>query len=73
VRLLEKLMNVAEVVQLGDYRPTDAAEGAFQDLAARIAVQTAHFEALVERDLPALNAAIASAGFGAIMLPVTST
>jgi photosystem II stability/assembly factor-like uncharacterized protein len=73
VRLLEKLMNVAEVVQLGDYRPTDAAEGAFQDLAARIAVQTAHFEALVERDLPALNAAIASAGFGAIMLPATST
>jgi hypothetical protein len=48
VRLLEKLMNVAEVVQLGDYRPTDAAEGAFQDLAARIAVQTAHFEALVD-------------------------
>jgi len=73
VRLLEKLMSLAEVVQLGDYRPTDAAEAAFQDLATRIAFQTAHFEALIESDLPALNAAIAGAGFGAIMLPVPST
>jgi hypothetical protein len=73
VRLLEKLTSLAEVVQLGDYRPTDAAEAAFQDLATRIDVQKAHFEALIESDLSALNAAIAGAGFGAIMLPATPT
>lgn len=68
VRLLEKLVNVALVVQLGDYRPTDAAEAVFRDLSTRINAQRAHFDALLESDLPALNAAIAERGFGAVAL-----
>lgn len=68
VRLLEKLVNLAPVVQLGDYRPTNAAEAAFHDLSARINAQRAHFDTLLESDLPALNAAIAERGFGAVTL-----
>ncbi|NWG22246.1 MAG: glycosyl hydrolase [Chloroflexi bacterium] len=66
VRLLEKLHSVAAVVELGDYRPTDAAEASYQDIAGRIGVQTARFDALLASDLPALNAAIAAAGFAAV-------
>ncbi len=68
VRLLEKLVNLTEVVQLGDYRPTDAAEAVFQDLSSRIADQIARFDVLIESDLPSLNAAIAERGFGSVAL-----
>lgn len=72
VRLLEKLNSVAAVVELGDYRPTDAAEASYQDIAARIGVQTARFDALLASDLPALNAAIAAAGFAAVTVSGTT-
>lgn len=68
VRLLDKLESVAAAAALGDYRPTDAAEAAFQDIAARIKAQTTRFETLIEAELPAFNAVVAEAGFAAVTL-----
>ena len=67
VRLLQKLVALVEVVELGDYRPTDAAYAVFDDLSARIDAQLTRLTQLLETDLPALNRQIAEAGVGAIM------
>jgi hypothetical protein len=67
VRLYEKLSSLIPVVQLGDYRPTDAAEAVFQDLSARIDEQIARLDRLVSEDLAALNAQIRSANLDPIL------
>ncbi len=67
VRLFEKLSSLIPVVQLGDYRPTDAAEAVFQDLSARIDEQIARLDRLVSEDLAALNAQIRSANLDPIL------
>jgi hypothetical protein len=54
-RLLEKLSALAPAVQLGDYRPTDAAEAVFADYTARIDSQFAAFDALLAADLKDFN------------------
>jgi hypothetical protein len=65
--LWEKLAGLPAAVQLGDYRPTDAAEAVFADLKARIDPQVKAFESLVAKDVPALNAKIADAKLGAVV------
>jgi hypothetical protein len=66
-RLWEKLAGLPAVVALGDYRPTDAAGSAFEDLKARIDPQIARFEALVTEDVSALNATMAAIELGAVL------
>jgi photosystem II stability/assembly factor-like uncharacterized protein len=66
VRLLEKINSLISVVELGDYRPTDASAEAFAHLSGKIDEQLDHFDTLLAEELPQLNAAIASAGFGAV-------
>ena len=68
-RLWEKLAGLPAVVALGDYRPTDAAEAVYADLKARIDPQIEAFETLVADDLPALNAKVAKAKHGAVLVP----
>ena len=67
MRLLEKLAGLTAVVELGDYRPTDAAEAVFTDLQARIEEQIGRFEAVAGDELAAFNAAVAKAKLGAVV------
>ena len=67
-RLFEKLGGLPEAVQMGDYRPTDAAEEAFVDMTARIETVIADFDKLVDGEIADLNAAA-----GAAAVPVTIT
>ncbi len=66
-RLWEKLTGLPAAVQLGNYRPTDAAEAVFADLKERIDPQVAAFDALVTDEVPALNAKVADAELGALV------
>ena len=67
VRLLDKLIELAPVVELGDYRPTDAACAVFAHLSDKLEAQVTRFNQLVESDLAALNRLIAEAQLGAIL------
>jgi hypothetical protein len=67
VRLLGKITALPPVIELGDYKPTAAAEAVYADMSGRIAGQIARYEALVTDDLPGLNAAIAALGTGALV------
>ncbi len=67
VRLWQKLAELPAVVALGDYRPTDAAEAVFADLAARIDARIAEFDGLVATELSAFNQAVAAADLGAVV------
>ena len=55
-----------EAVQMGDYRPTDAAEEAFGDMTGRIEAVIADFDKLVDGELADLNTAARAAS-----IPVT--
>ncbi len=68
VRLLEKLSSLIPVVQLGDYRPTDAAETVFNDLTARIEEQLGRLDRLIAEDLAALNAQIRAANLDPVLV-----
>jgi len=59
-RLLEKLTALPAAVQLGDYRPTDAAEAVFVDYTARIDAKIAELDAVLDRPLTHFNALAAS-------------
>ena len=65
IRLFEKLAGLPDVIQMGDYRPTDAAEAVFADLTARIEGVFDEFNAFVAVDLKKFNATAAEAGVGA--------
>jgi hypothetical protein len=67
VRLLQKLTGLTAVVELGDYRPTEAAEAVFADLQERIEGQIGGFEALTGDELEAFNATVAKAKLGAVI------
>jgi photosystem II stability/assembly factor-like uncharacterized protein len=67
VRLLEQIVSLPSGVSLGDYRPTDQAHEVFQHLSAKIDAQLARFAQLIETDLAALNAQIATAQIGALV------
>jgi photosystem II stability/assembly factor-like uncharacterized protein len=65
-RLLEKLSGLPDVVHMGDYRPTDAAEEAYRDMTDRIEAVIADFDKLVQAELADLNASASAAA-----VPVT--
>ncbi|NJN18441.1 MAG: glycosyl hydrolase [Oscillochloris sp.] len=67
-RLLDKLQGLAPVLELGEYRPTDAAQAVYDSLSAQIDEQIGRFNALVEAAIPSLNARINEANLGAITL-----
>ena len=67
-RLLEKLSGLPDVVHMGDYRPTDAAEEAFGDMTSRIDAVIADFDKLVEGKLADLNTAAAAASMPAMLV-----
>jgi photosystem II stability/assembly factor-like uncharacterized protein len=67
VRLLDKLTSLADVVALGDYRPTDVAEEVLTDLQARLDEQITRFEKLLADDLAAFNTRVADAKLGALV------
>jgi hypothetical protein len=68
VRLLEKLISLPSVVEMGDYKPTAAAEAVFVDLSARIDAQISAFNALLVTDLTPLNAQIAELSLGGLLV-----
>jgi photosystem II stability/assembly factor-like uncharacterized protein len=68
-RLWERLAGLPAVPAMGDYKPTDAAEAVYADLVGRIEPEIERFEALVKKDLKALNQKIADAKFSAILAP----
>jgi hypothetical protein len=68
-RLFEKLWGLPDVVHMGDYLPTIAAEEAFQDMTDRIEAVIADFDELVQNELADLNtAAAAAASIAAIIV-----
>jgi photosystem II stability/assembly factor-like uncharacterized protein len=67
-RLLDKVLALAPVVGLGDYRPTDQAYEAFDHFAGQVRAQLDAFTRLAESELPKLNAQIAEAQIGAVAL-----
>lgn len=67
VRLLDKLTSLADVVALGDYRPTDVAEEVFAELQARIEEQINRFDQLARTDVTAFNKQVADAKLGAVV------
>jgi hypothetical protein len=54
-------------VQLGDYRPTDAAEEAFADFSARIETKLAEFDAILDRPVTHFNALAAKHQYPALV------
>jgi hypothetical protein len=68
VRLLDKLLQLPSVVELGDYRPTDAAHAVFAHLSEQIDAKIDQFNQLAETELAQLNAHIAEAQIGAVVL-----
>lgn len=67
-RLYEKLAGLPELVHMGDYRPTDAAEEAFVDMSSRIEAVIDDFDHLIEGELADLNAAAIAAGLPATVV-----
>jgi hypothetical protein len=63
-----QLVALPSAVNLGNYRPTDQAHEVFQHLSAKIDAQLARFGQLIETDLAALNAQIAAAQIGALVV-----
>jgi len=67
VRLLEQITALPSVVALGNYRPTDAAYAVFEHLSTEIDAQLDRLGRLIEQDVPAFNAQVAAAEFGALV------
>jgi photosystem II stability/assembly factor-like uncharacterized protein len=67
VRLLDKLSSITEVIELGDYRPTDQSYEVVDLVSGQIDAVLARLDALLEGDLQRLNATIAAAKLGAIV------
>lgn len=69
IRLGNKLASLAGTVATGDYRPTDQAIEVQQDLTGRIDAELAILETVLEKRLPALNAAMHAANVPAVAVP----
>jgi hypothetical protein len=67
-RLWEKMTGLPGAVQLGDFRPTDAAEAVFADLKERIDPQVAAFEQLVADEVPPLSQKMLDASLGPVLV-----
>jgi photosystem II stability/assembly factor-like uncharacterized protein len=68
-RLLEKLTALSPAVQLGDYRPTDAAEAVFADYTTRIDTHLATLDSLLTKDLKDLNSLATKHKLPALLTP----
>jgi hypothetical protein len=67
VRLLTQLTSLTELVELGDYRPTDQAEEFYTYITGKIDAVLGRLNTLIETELPAINDKIAAAQVGAIL------
>lgn len=67
-RLIGGLANILGVVELGDYRPTDAAVASSEEASAKIDQQLEKFDKLVEKDVAAFAKKIEKAGLSAIVV-----
>ncbi|HWQ12414.1 MAG TPA: glycosyl hydrolase [Roseiflexaceae bacterium] len=67
-RLLEKLISLTAVVGLGDYRPTEQARAVYEEVSGKVRAQIEAFRRLVEDEVPRLNAQIAEAQLGAVVV-----
>ncbi|HEV2529939.1 MAG TPA: glycosyl hydrolase [Thermomicrobiales bacterium] len=65
-RLLAQLSGVSPAIQLGDYRPTDAAAEITDELTAKIEDVITRFEALAGEQLATVNGTLGAAGLGAV-------
>ena len=65
-RLMAQLAGIAPAVQLGDYRPTDAAAELTDEVTAAIEAELARFDQLVADAVPAFNAQANQAGLGLV-------
>jgi photosystem II stability/assembly factor-like uncharacterized protein len=66
-RQLEKLNTLTGAIELGDYRPTDAAYAVYDELSEEIDETIGSFNGIVSGELGKLNALIAAAQVGAIV------
>jgi photosystem II stability/assembly factor-like uncharacterized protein len=67
LRLLAKLSALTGAVNLGDYRPTDAAEEVYSDLSGKIEAQLELLDAAIQGDVSQLNQALTKAGLSGIL------
>ena len=68
IRLNNKLAALASNVSIGDFRPTEQATAVRDDLVVRIDQELAALQALMDNELPALNARIRDADIPAIRI-----
>ena len=69
IKLGNKLASLAGTVATGNYRPTDQAIEVRRDLTSRIDGELAMLQALLDKRLPALNAAMHEAAVPAVAVP----
>jgi photosystem II stability/assembly factor-like uncharacterized protein len=67
VRMLTQLASLTDLVELGDYRPTDQAEEFYTYITGKIDDALGRLSALIAAELPPINAAIGAAQVGAIL------
>jgi photosystem II stability/assembly factor-like uncharacterized protein len=67
LRLRDKLAGLIGAVNLGDYKPTDVAGEVFEDFTAKIEVEIAKLDALIEKDVKDFNSLAASVKLGAVI------
>ncbi len=67
-RLIARMINLMGVVQMGDYRPTDSAVAATEELEILIDKQLAKFAKLVQKDVTKLAKGIEQAGLSALVV-----
>jgi hypothetical protein len=66
IRLNNKLAALQNVVESGDYRPTDQAYAVFKELSGRLDKELARLETLVKTEVPAFNARLSAASLSPI-------
>ena len=69
-RLATQLSNLSFNVNLGDYKPTDYEEAAFDEIAADIDGVCDKFKDIVDGDMAEFNTMLSNAGFGVVVLKV---
>ncbi|MCC6705720.1 MAG: glycosyl hydrolase [Thermomicrobiales bacterium] len=67
LRLLTKLASLTGAVELGDYRPTDAAEEVYADLSGKIEAQLEALDAALQGDVSLFNQALSKAGLTGVL------
>jgi photosystem II stability/assembly factor-like uncharacterized protein len=65
-KLLAKITSLPSVLEMGEFKPTDAAVEVYRHVNGLLQAQFAAFITLKTSELPALNARLAEAGYGSI-------